>query len=124
MNKQRSIIIAILLFASSCSPARRYIYTASPANNPYFTEKGNSKLAGYYSDNSDGGQSQANGFDLQAGYAISNHIGIIASYYNRREYEEERNYNRGSSTVNYKRDFADVGIGYFRPINKRKTIFF
>lgn len=67
-----SIIIVVLL--SACNTPR-YIYSPSPPNNPYFKEKGDSRLAAYYSSGGDNNiltGEKKDGFDLQAAYAISN----------------------------------------------------
>ncbi len=68
-----TLLIAIPIF-SSCS-TYRYIYSASPANTPYFTKKGESKLTGYYSGSSENRLTDkyAHGYDLQGAYALSDH---------------------------------------------------
>jgi len=49
MRKENLIASAIVMaFFFSCNTPR-YIYSPSPPNNPYFKEKGDSKLAAYYS---------------------------------------------------------------------------
>ena len=107
----------------------RYIYSASPANNPYFVEKGESKLAGYYSSsgNNQFTGEHGDGVDLQGAYAVGKHWAITTGYFNRRE-KDIYNYNSDnafdSSIVNYKRNLFDVGGGYFTSLNKKKTIFF
>ena len=111
---------------SSCT-SYRYIYTASPANNPYFSHKGQSKIAAYYSSNGeDNKKDKGNGYDLQGAYAISNRWAVIAGYYHRNEKQIST---RGiqpvvSSLVTYKRDMFDVGTGYIIPFNERKTTTF
>jgi len=110
---------------TSCT-TYRYIYTASPANNPYFKEKGESKLTAYYS--SAGGNRltrvHAHGTDLQGAYAIGNNWALTIGYLNRREKDVySQHYNLyDSSVVQYKRNLFDVGGGYFIPLNKKKDI--
>lgn len=125
----KKLFIAGLLFAcfSSCS-SNRYIYSASPPNNPYFQKKGESKLAAYYSssDNNTLKNEFARGWDLQGAYAIGDHWALTASYFNRRE-RDVYNYYRysnpfDSSIVKYKRNLFEIGSGYFISVNPKKTI--
>ena len=113
---------------SSCT-TYRYIYAASPANSPYFNEKGQSKLAGYYSNNIGGSQMRgyAEGFDIHGAYAIGNHWALTAGYFNRKEEDSNiNNYNIpfASSAIRYKRNLLGVGAGYFIAVNPAKTITF
>lgn len=116
-----------LTFFTSCG-TYRYVYTASPANNPIFTKKGDSKLAGYYSSSGgDGlGKTYAGGLDLQGAYAFDNHWAITASYMGRKEKDlyGDSFSNFDTSVVNYKRNLLELGGGYFTPLNKKKTIVF
>ena len=72
-NKILFIIILFCLF--SCNSNYRYIYTASPSNNPYFTKKGESKFTADYSssNNTRPVNKYAAGVDLQTAYALSDH---------------------------------------------------
>lgn len=122
-------LLFIICFSGflSCT-TRRYIYTASPANSPYFNKKGQSKLAAYYSSNErilPGGY--ANGFDLHGAYAISNHWAITGGYFNRKEKDigiYDHNIPFDSSVIRYKRNLIGAGTGYFIPLNPKKTITF
>ena len=122
------IAFGCAIILSSCTYSR-YIYTASPANNPYFTEKGQSKLTGYYSNNADedrnngdnNTKSKADGVDVQAAYAISKNWALTTSFYHR----NEKDFTLESSEnhfVHYKRDLFEVGGGAFLPLNKRKSL--
>jgi hypothetical protein len=120
-----ALIFAAFTLLSSCT-AYRYIYSASPANNPYFTQKGDSKVTGYYSSSVENNLGQyAAGVDLQAAYAIANHWAVTVGYFNRREKDVNgySTYDRplDSSIVRYKRNLLDVGGGYFLPLNAKKT---
>ncbi len=124
---RNSILFFTIIVFASCSSTYRYIYSASPANSPYFKEKGESKLAAYYSagDGEDNNQpgNYIHGIDLQGAYAISNHWAITAGYFNRRErdvYDYSDLYN--ASIVKYKRNLFDIGAGYFLPLNNQKTL--
>jgi hypothetical protein len=127
--KTKKLFFAILLFACfvSCS-SNRYIYSASPPNNPYFKEKGESKFAAYYSSSKDNASAKefANGWDLQGAYAIGEHWALTASLFNRRE-QDVYKYNSSnnpfdSSVVKYKRNMFETGGGYFISVNPKKTI--
>lgn len=106
----------------------RYIYSPAPPNNPYFSEKGESKLAAYYSTGADGNEltnEYNNGYDLQAAYAVSNHLALTADYFKRNEKDAIYDYARtyfDSSVVRYKRHLTSFSAGYFTTITNDKKI--
>jgi hypothetical protein len=123
MKKNRSVLI--LLFVSlifmSCRTPKYYIYAPSPPVNPFFKEKGDSKLSAYLSG---GSGNHIPGADLQAGYAITKNIAVTGAYFSRRE--KDKYYSGGNnntwtdSLVNrYRRAMGEVGAGYFRKVNYR-----
>lgn len=119
-------VSAILLF-SSCAIPHRYIYTATPPNNPYFIEKGESKLAGYYSsawNNGDPSARRAGGWDFQGAYAVGNHWALTAGYLNRSEIDGYiyNNNTHENTFINYRRNLFDLGAGYFVSLDKRKEL--
>jgi hypothetical protein len=129
-----------LLFIFACTAliacrVPRYAYAPSASDVPVLTQKGNSKLAAYYSTNGTGktdntalplrGTSQ--GFDLQADYAFSNHIALQTSYFYRSETNGDPDF--ASSTeddlfLGYKRNMVELGIGYYAPVNDSKRTWF
>lgn len=130
MTNNNPILFIIIcgIFLSCKTP--RYIYSPSPPNNPYFRQKGESKLASYYS--TSGSQNDLeneydNGFDLQAGYALSNHWAVTADYYKRNEKQIAKNVNESffqNATIRYDRKISSFGAGYFLPLNQNRTIVF
>lgn len=119
------LLFIIIICFSSCS-TYRYVYTASPANNPVFANKGESKLAGYYSSADDGSSNNtyAHGPDVQAAYALTDHWAITGSYMHRNE-RDVYGFNNNIfnfSQVDYKRNLTELGGGYFMGINRKKTI--
>lgn len=126
MKRHLLLLVAFVTIFSSCS-IYRYIYTASPANNPYFTKKGQSKIAGYYSSNGENTETdRANGYDLQGAYAISDRWAVIAGYYHRNERQISIGGSQqvDSSLVKYKRHLFDIGTGYILPLNEKRTTTF
>ena len=120
-------VICVVLI--SCRTPR-FIYSPAPPNNPYFREKGESKLAAYYSSGSDEGhldEEYNNGLDLQAAYAVCDHWTLTADYFQRNEKDIFTNYHRNffdSSVVRYDRNFTNFGAGYFIPLtNNKQTVF-
>jgi len=126
-NKNLILLSFICLTIASCRTPR-YIYSPAPPNIPYFREKGESKLAAYYStggDNNELTQEYNNGLDLQAAYAVSNHFALTADYFKRNEKDAIYDYDRtyfDSSIVRYNRNLTNFGAGYFTPITKDKNI--
>ena len=121
------VFIVIITF-SSCK-TYRLIYAASPSCNPAFKEKGQSKLAGYYAsekNENDVNPQESKGVDIQADYAVTNHFAATVTYFQRNEkdYFTNKKYPGTSDGIgqNYNRKIAEFGIGYFVPINKKKTI--
>ncbi len=131
MMRKKALTASVIIIAllSACNTPR-YIYSPSPPNNPYFKEKGDSKLAAYYSSGGDNNiltGEKNSGFDMQAAYAISNNWALTASFFKRKEqdvYSSDKYNYFDSSIVRYKRHIADFGGGYFFPLDRRKTVFF
>src|SRR6188474_2639221 len=96
----------------------RFIYSPAPPNNPYFREKGESKIAAYYStaaDENDLQQEYNDGLDLQAAYAVSDHFALTADYFKRNEKDVFKDYDRSlfdSSVIRYDRNLTNFGAGY------------
>jgi hypothetical protein len=126
----RSIFYLILLLLSYSCKTPRYIYSPSAPNNPYFTEKDQTKLSGYYSaggDNNSLSGEKNNGFDLQAAYSIADHWALTVSYFNRREKDifPYRGHNFfDSSAVNYQRNLTEIGGGYFMMLSPSNASYF
>jgi hypothetical protein len=128
-NKKIAVLFVTSFVLISCKPPR-YIYSPAPANNPYFRERGESKIAAYYSTSgSDNEQEKEydNGLDLQAAYALSDHWALTADYYKRNEKQVEVDADEPffqSATIRYNRKTTSFGTGYFTPLDKKKSIMF
>ena len=123
-------MLVIFIFLVSCS-AKRYIYSPSVPNDPYFTESGQAKIAGYYSGGGNSHTDNAtehqenNGMDLQGAYSITDHVALTVSYFNRKERDvyPQPDYNYfTSSEVKYKRNLTEFGVGYFAALDKTQTV--
>lgn len=130
MKRYLGVIFFLAILASCETP--RYAYSPTAHNVPVFTKQGDTKLSGSYSSNLDFNDDQsqynrnrANGFDVQAAVAVTDHFAVQGSYYNRRE----RNYDYGSYpfdsvTINANREMYEVGVGYYKPFgSKQRGIF-
>ncbi|MGG9960181.1 hypothetical protein [Ferruginibacter sp. SUN106] len=126
------LLIAVCVSLFSCySP--RYVYSPAAHNVPVFTKKGDSKLAANYSFNLSENtikdsvpvKAKAHGYDLQAAYAITKHWAVQLNYFQR----TERNTGdfdtgiRDSVVINYKRNLAEIGGGYFHLLKNRQSLF-
>lgn len=129
MKKFLPALFSILIAFSSCHPPR-YIYSPAPPNNPYFRQKGELKVAAYYSTSGSENKTENeydNGFDLQSAYALSDHWALTADYYKRNEKQVEVDADEPffqKATIRYNRKITSVGAGYFMPVNSRKTVMF
>jgi hypothetical protein len=129
----KSMVLPALLISMvvlySCQPPR-YIYTAAPPNNPYFRQKGESKVAAYYSTSSSENELEDeydNGMDLQAALALSDHWALTADYFKRDEKQVATDADEPlfqNATIRYDRKITSFGTGYFMPVNPKKTIVF
>jgi len=129
MRSQHLISVFVISIALISCRTPRFIYSPAPPNNPYLREKGESKLAAYYStaaDENDLDDEYNDGLDLQAAYAISNNWALTADHFKRSEKDVVRDYNSSStfdsSIIRYKRHLTSFGGGYFLPITKDKNI--
>lgn len=116
------------LSLSSCGtvyPAHHMLYAPMGINNFFMAQKNETHVKAMYrkslpDQNTDFG-SHADGADFSAGYAISDHIGIMANY----SFSNEKDkYNNNEESIKYKRSFAELSVGYFTKFkNNRKLIF-
>ena len=124
-----SLLLSLLLF--SCY-APRYMYAPAAQNVPVLTKQGDSKLAAYYStdlsaspfgaDNS--GKDKSNGLDLHAAVAITNGFAVQANYMSRSERNGGNENNVDNTAINYKRNMAELGLGFFKSIGRRDKVMF
>lgn len=129
MRKHTTICLLILIFLSACQTPR-YIYSPSAPNNPFLTEKGESKLSASISGGNrrtfdPGGKN--GGFDIQGAYAITDKWAVTAGYSYRKEkdiYDHARYNFFDSSVINYKRKLVEFGAGMFLPLDKEKKCYF
>src|SRR6185503_10372783 len=126
-NKNILLLLFTCLTIVSCRTPR-FIYSPAPPNNPYFREKGESKLAAYYSTGADANELTSeynNGIDFQAAYALSDHFALTADHFKRKEkdaiYEYDRTY-FDTSVIRYDRHLTNLGLGYFIPLTNDKKI--
>lgn len=64
---------------------------------------------------------------MQAAYAFADHWAVTTSDFHRKEknvYGSNYNSIYDTSTVRYKRNLIDLGVGYFVSLNRKKTITF
>jgi len=132
MNPKLFVLLLLITSVVISCRTPRFIYSPAPPNNPYFREKGESRLAAYYSSAANENELEPEdeynrGFDLQAAYAISDNWALTADYFKRKEKDVFFNYNRSlfdSSIVRYSRNLTNFGLGYFTPLTKDKQIVF
>lgn len=102
----------------------RYVYSPSAVNAPAFTKKGDSKLSAAFSSNVSGrniGDNKSRGYDLQAAYAISNHLAIQSDFYHRKEKNGgSYDLNFDSSEIRYQRYLTGFGLGYYKLLDRNK----
>jgi hypothetical protein len=122
------IFICATIIAASCNTPR-YIYSPSAHNVPVLTKKGDSKLGAVYSTNAVGQETKdgvkidnrSRGYDLQGAVAITNNFAIQASHAYRWEKTEG---GPDSTTIKYKRNLTEIGLGYYLPVNDKGNTFF
>lgn len=122
------LIISLLFFAAACNTPR-YIYSPSAHNVPVLTKKGDSKIGAVYSTNFGGEEkrdgelidNRSRGVDVHGAVAITDHFAIQGSYFYR---WEKTTGGADTSTIRYNRNLAELGIGYYIPMNNKKNVIF
>ena len=122
------IFICSIIFIEACNTPR-HIYSPIAHNVPVLTKKGNSKLGAVYSTNAVGQETKdgvkidnrTRGYDLQGAIAITNNFAIQTAHAYRWEKTEG---GPDSTTIKYKRNVTEFGLGYYLPINDKKNTFF
>ena len=122
------IIVMLLILAASCNTPR-YVYSPSAHNVPVLTKKGDSKIGAVYSTNLTGEDkingevidNRSRGVDVHGAVAITDHFAVQASYFYR---WEKSNGGSDSATIRYHRNLAEIGIGYYLPVNQKRNVIF
>jgi hypothetical protein len=122
-----SFVSAALISASCNSP--RYVYSPAAQNIPVLEKKGDSKVGAMYSTNFTGQEhkngylidNRSRGFDLQGAAAITDHFAVQTNYFYR---WEKTTGGADSTTLKYKRNLTEIGLGYFIPVNEKKNMIF
>jgi hypothetical protein len=120
--------LSLIVFTTSCG-SPRYVYSPSAHNVPVLTKKGDSKIGAVYSTNFTGQEKKdgqlidnhARGYDLQGAVAITNHFAVQANHFYR---WEKTTGGTDSTTVRYKRNLTELGLGYYLPFSGKSNIFF
>ncbi len=132
MKKILGLVTILTLVLTGCYTPR-YVYSPSAHNVPVLFEKNDSKISFNYSTNMDTratnskyDRNRANGYDVQAAYALTKNIGIQGSYFARKEmtYNNSLDNFFDSSVIRYKRSLFEFGIGYFTQIDTKQKVMF
>lgn len=95
--------LILLLLVASCSP----IYVPTTRNVPLFRGAGEFQASGYLT----------TGVDVQAAYAVTDHIGLTGSYSllnQKQELPQDPTFPNTPSNFQRKNNFGEVGIGYYQ----------
>lgn len=106
MKKIYLFSCVLLVVFCSCT---RYYYAPNMHNVTLFRDKGEARLSGGLS-----AGSEISSYEVQAAYSLTNHIGVMANYFNARS-EDGPNNGRGHLT--------EVAVGYFKPLKRNEFIF-
>ncbi|MEP6948854.1 MAG: hypothetical protein ABI863_06255 [Ginsengibacter sp.] len=125
--------IIIFLFLSSMSLCAcyspRYVYSPATQNIPLLNKKNDLELSAFYAGSIDAFEKKGNynrGIDLQTAWAISNHFAVILNESARWEKNggNDSFFPNDSSFLSYKRNFTEIGLGYFSPAKNNKKMQF
>jgi len=94
----------LIVFAFLLESCNHYYYVPNTQNVPLMKEKNEFQLGAFY-----GGGSESESAEVQAAYAITDHVGIAGNYIFSKGGNEE-NYDYGNGKC------IDGAIGYFKPV--------
>jgi hypothetical protein len=116
-------VIILLFFISLCmfscySP--RYVYSPTTQNISLLHKKNDLEFSGFYAGSINAFKEKGNhnnGFDIHSSWALSNHFAVMLN----ESFRWEKNggnasfFPNDSSLLSYKRNFTEIGAGYFTP---------
>jgi hypothetical protein len=113
--------IIIIIVCSACMFAcysPRYVYSPSTQNIPSLGKKNDLEISGFYAGAINAFKEKGNyvrGFDIHAAWAVSNHFGVMINESHRWEKNggNDSFFPNDSSFLSYKRNFTEIGAGYF-----------
>ncbi|MEO7982606.1 MAG: hypothetical protein ABI688_00865 [Bacteroidota bacterium] len=114
------ILLLPVLLLTACSIQRR-LYSPTQVNNPSLEAKGDYSFSLSYS--------APPGFDLNGGYAITNHWALIGGAFSYKNKDQEEDYDlfsthRDSSSLLYRHKGFHIGTGFYFPLIKNKPSLF
>lgn len=125
--------LGLIVLLTACNTPR-YMYSPAAQNVPVLVKAGDSKLGANYSSDLSGNpftttsgevdHNKSEGYDLQGAVAITDHFAIQAQYFKRNESNHNQDIYYDSSSVRYKRELTEFGIGFFRSMHRRDKIMF
>src|ERR1044072_2331669 len=129
-NNHACISFGVLLFFSSCH-VNHYLYAPAAPQVPLLNNKGEMNITGMVSVGATGHSTSDSGynygFDLQAAYAVSDHLAITAAISRRNEkdvYKSGTLYSSYGADLWYRRNTTELGFGYFTSIDSDNEVFF
>lgn len=128
-NQTIALLSMAALLLSSCVETKsviHYAYAPLTANAPFLKEKNELQftthvMTGGKSEDADKGS--IIGTNTKAAYALSKHIGVMASYGTLKE-KETYYFDPENTILNHRRKFAEAGIGYFIAADRREKLYF
>lgn len=111
----------------SCVETRsvfHYAYAPLTTNAPFVKEKNDLQFTTHIMTgerNEDADRGSIIGMNMKGAYALSNHIGVMASYSTTNEKEL---YSNDRATLKHRRRFLEAAIGYFTAADERKRLYF
>lgn len=100
-----NLLLLLIVLISSCSP----MYVPSTRNAPLFRGQGEFQGSAFVT----------TGIDLQAAYAVSDHVGIMGDYSTLKE--KPKDPQDPTQSFDRKRNYFETGIGYFTNTKTRRV---
>ncbi len=122
------VFIFACLYVSACYTPR-YVYSPPTQNIPGISKKNDVELAANYGSSLNlfpGKNNYSRGFDLHTAWAFSKHFGIMLNESARweRNTTNDSFFPADSSSLSYKRNFTEAGVGYFTALKKNAKMQF
>jgi hypothetical protein len=109
--------LCLAVISASC---HHVYYAPNTANAPLLNQKGETRVNALYCS---GGDSEYNGGEVQAAYAVSKNIGVMANFFSAGKSEEVYNYSSDQyHDEEGKGSYVEFAGGYFQALGKSKWI--